>query len=317
MEWVRHWLNLIYEYGRDYVLENTGLKVLALLITAVLWWSVASRPVSEITLHNIPIEMANLPKSPSLIPSKYDTLSASVTLRGPRDTLDDLRSSELSVLADMTGIEPGVRVIPLKLDPGRLPPAVEPVDIEPHDIRVTVERESTRQVPVKPRFDGEPAPGYEIVSWQVIPTEVEIAGATSQVNEIKEVSTETVSLSGKKTTFSESVAIDIGSPSLYLNGDGSRRVMLTVNISELQKDRVFTGLPVSIDGAPAEARTDPRVVTVTVRGPRSAVDALTEDSIKVSVIYRKGAEATPDVVLPNEAVGMKVVSINPQKLRVR
>jgi len=56
---------------------------------------------------------------------------------------------------------------------------------------------------------------------------------------------------------------------------------------------------------------------VTVRGPRSAVDALTEDSIKVSVIYRKGAEATPDVVLPNEAVGMKVVSINPQKLRVR
>jgi hypothetical protein len=321
MEWARHWLSLLYAYGRDYVLENPGLKVLALLITAVLWWSVASRPVSEITLHNVPIELANLPKAPSLIPSKYDTLSASVTLRGPRDILDDLKSSELSVMADMTGIEPGVRVIQLKLDPGRLPPTVEEVEIEPRDIRVTVEREVTKQVPVKPRFDGEPAPGYQSASWQVTPEEVEIAGAASQVREINEVSTETVSLSGRKAPFTELVAIDIGSPNVYLSGDSSRKVMLRVDVSELQKDRLFADLPLTVDGAPALARPEPRLVSVLVRGPHSIVDALTPDTIRVSVEYRKdrrgAAELTPTVTLPDSAVAVKVVRIDPDKVIVR
>ena len=33
-------LKVLKEYAKDYVLENTGLKVLALLITAVIWLSV-------------------------------------------------------------------------------------------------------------------------------------------------------------------------------------------------------------------------------------------------------------------------------------
>ncbi|HEY6329400.1 MAG TPA: CdaR family protein, partial [Blastocatellia bacterium] len=321
MEWARHWLNLLYEYGRDYVLENTGLKVLALLITAVLWWSVASRPVSEITLHNVPIELANLPKAPSLIPSKYDTLSASVTLRGPRDTLDDLRSSELSVIADMTGVEPGVRVIPLKLDPNRLPPSVEEVEIDPHDIRVTVEREVTREVPVKPRFDGEPTAGYEAASWEVTPSNVEIAGAASQVQKIDEVSTETVSLAGRKSPFTETVAIDIGSPSVYISGDGNRKVLLKVNITEVQKERIFAEVPVTIEGGPPNARIEPRFVTIKVYGPHSAVDALTPDTISVTAAYHKdlrGAqEVAPSVTLPDSATGVRIVSITPAKVRIR
>ena len=318
-EWVRHWLSLAYEYGRDYLLENTWLKVLALLITAVLWWAVASRPVSEITLHSVPIEMANLPKSPSLIPSKIDAMSASVTLRGPRDTLDDLRSSELSVIADMTGVEPGVRVIPLKLDPNRLPPTVEEVEIDPHDIRVTVEREATRNVPVKPRFDGEPASGYQVATWQVSPPSVEIGGAATPVREVNEVSTETVSLAGRKAPFTENVAIDIGSPSVYISGDSARRVSLTVDITEIQKERTFD-VPVELEGAPPQARTEPASVSVKVTGPRSIVDALTADSIIATAPYRRdrrAAMASPSVTLPDNTIGVKVTSITPDKVRIK
>ena len=51
---MQRYLTAIREYLKDYILENTGLKVLALLITAVLWLSVASRPVQQVTLRNVP-----------------------------------------------------------------------------------------------------------------------------------------------------------------------------------------------------------------------------------------------------------------------
>src|SRR5437879_4668911 len=112
MDWMSQYLKGLKEYARDYVLENTGLKVLALLITAVLWLSVASRPVSQTALNGVPIELFNLPVSPEpLTVSKYETLTARVYLEGPRDVLDALRSGQLSVTADMSNVEPGVRVI--------------------------------------------------------------------------------------------------------------------------------------------------------------------------------------------------------------
>src|SRR2546421_3757711 len=86
------------EYAKDYILENTGLKVLALLITGVLWLSVASRPVSQVTLKDVPIEFHNLPDSSNLIVSKYDTLSARVYVEGPRDVVDSLQPSAVSVV---------------------------------------------------------------------------------------------------------------------------------------------------------------------------------------------------------------------------
>src|SRR5215510_1785931 len=157
-------LKVLKEYARDYILENTGLKVLALLMTAVLWLSVAAR-FSQTTFNPVPIEFSNL--SNDLTISKYDTVSAKVFLRGPKDVIDSLRSSDLAVVADLQNIEPGVRVIPLKLDAQRLPPSIDSqnIDIEPRSVRVTIERLVEAELPVQPRFDGDVPPGYEIYSW--------------------------------------------------------------------------------------------------------------------------------------------------------
>src|SRR5437762_14043189 len=108
MDWMSQYLRGLKEYARDYVLENTGLKVLALLITAVLWLSIASRPVSEVALDGVPILFPNLGESPNLVVSKFPTLFARVDLEGPRETIDSLRAGQLVVNADMTGIEPGI-----------------------------------------------------------------------------------------------------------------------------------------------------------------------------------------------------------------
>ncbi len=319
MDWMNHYLKGLKEYARDYVLENTGLKVLALLITGVLWLSVASRPVSQVALNGA-IEFS-LPESPTLTVSKYETLTARVYLEGPREALDTLRAGQLTVTADMSSVEPGVRVIPLKVEPNRngLPTNVKVTEIEPRTIRVTVERMIEREVPITPRWEGDPPPGSEVIDWQITPPTVKIAGAESQMRELTGVSTETVRLTDKTGTFSELVAIDIGSPNLNISEDSPRKVMLTVHIAEVRKERVIDDVPVALFGAPARARAIPRFVKVTVYGARSILAGMTAADVSVGVEYQGGSRMfTPRVTLsPGFADRVEVRSVEPKTVRLR
>lgn len=319
MDWMNDYLKGLKEYARDYVLENTSLKVLALLITGVLWLSVASRPVSQVALNGA-IEF-NLPESPALTVSKYDTATARVYLEGPREALDTLRAGQLTVTADMTAVEPGVRVIPLKVEPARngLPLNVRVEKIEPPRISVTVERTIEREVTITPRWEGEPPPGSEVIDWQITPPTVKIGGAESQMREITGVSTETVRLTDKTGTFSEHIAIDIGSPNLTLSEDSPRKVMLVVNVDEVRKERVIDDVPVALFGAPARARAIPRFVKVTLYGARSILASMTVADVSVGVEYQGGtAMFTPRVTLsPDFADRVVVRSVEPKTVRVR
>jgi len=312
-------LKELKEYARDYVLENTGLKVLALLITGVLWLSIASRPVSQVALNGA-IEFS-LPESPALTVSKYDTATARVYLEGPREALDTLRAGQLTVTADMSAVEPGVRVITLKVEPGRngLPLNVSVERIEPPRIRVTVERMIEREVPITPRWEGEPPPGSEVIDWQITPPTVTIAGAESQMRETTGVSTETVRLTDKTGTFSEQVTIDIGSPNLNISEGSPRKVMLTVNVAEVRKERVIDDVPVALFGASARARAIPRFVKVTVYGARSILAGMTTADVSVGVEYQGPTRIfTPSVTLsPGLADRVVVRSVEPKTVRVR
>lgn len=319
MEWMNDYLKGAKEYARDYVLENTGLKVIALLITAVLWLSVASRPTSEVALNGVPIVFRNLPDSPNLTPSKYPPLFARVYLEGPRDIVDSLRAEQLTVTADMSGVEPGIRVRELEIDPKLLPANVKVRSIEPRQITVTVEVVVEREVPIVPRFEGEPPQGFERIDWQIVPPTVKIAGAESQMRDISEVSTETVKLTDRTESFSQEVAIDIGSPTLSISQASGSKVMLTVNIGEARKERVIANVPVALFGAPARARANPRLVTVTVYGPRSAVDVISAADLNVGIEYQAGSVLfTPRVTVSPEFADRVVArSVDPQMVRVK
>ncbi|MEK6300916.1 MAG: CdaR family protein [Acidobacteriota bacterium] len=319
---MKKYLDAVKEYARDYVLENQGLKILALLITAVLWLSIASRPVSRITLRDVPIEFRNLPDSPSLTVSKADALTTQVFVEGPRDAIDALRSSEVTVVADMTDVEPGVRVIRLRLDAGRLPASVKARDVEPRTIGVTVERVIEKEVPIKPRFDGQPPDGFELIRWQIMPQNVRVSGAESQMRDVAELSTETVSLARRTQSFTDPVAIYKGALNLNIIDEGRNDVLLSVIIGEVRKERVLDRVPVVLFGAPARVETVPRFVKVTLFGAASAVDAMTVADVSVAVEHNqqssKPGQFTPKVTLaPSYSELVTVRSVEPATVRIR
>ncbi|MFY9607255.1 MAG: CdaR family protein [Blastocatellia bacterium] len=315
-------LEAIKDYARDYVLENTGLKVLALLITGVLWLSVASRPVSRVTLRDVPIEFRNFKESPALTVSKADALVAQVFVEGPRDAIDALRSGEVTVVADMTDVEAGVRVIRLKLDTHRLPANVIAREVEPRTIGVTVERVIEKEVPVMPNLEGQLPPGYEIIRWQITPETVRVSGAESQVRDVTQLSTETVSLTGKTESFSAPVAIYKGALNLTIIDEGRTDVMLSVNVGEVRKQRVLGRVPVTVFGTPARRGPVPRFVRVTLFGATSAVDAMTAADVNVAVEYDQSSTEsglfTPKVTLaPRYSELVTVRSVEPASVRIK
>ena len=318
---MQRYVTAIQEYLKDYFLENTGLKVLALLITAVLWLSVASRPVAQVTLRNVPILFQNLPESQNLEVTDTDAPSAQVYLEGPRDIVDSIRPNEVTVFADMKSVEPGVRVKQLMIDMSRLPSSVKGV-VDPREIRIRVERVVEKDVPVKPRFDGDPPPGYEQTGWQINPPSVRIGGAESRIRDINEVSTETVRLTTRTEPFSEFVAIDIGSANVNVTDQSQRKVWLTVSVSEQHKERTLMGLPVTVMGGPGGAQARPATVAVTLYGPRSLIDAITPADINVIVNYHSAPAGTkrftPEVSLGASFVDKVTVhALEPETVRVQ
>jgi YbbR domain-containing protein len=317
MDRLLYYLAVVKDYARDYILENTGLKFLALLITAVLWLSVASRPMSQLMLRDVPIEFPNVPDGLAITISKDDPLAARVYLSGPRDLLDTLRTGDMVVYADLQGVEPGVRVIPLKVDESRLPGSVQMQRIDPQSVRVKVEPLIEKEVHVSPRFEGRPPEGFEILGTTTTPETVRIAGVASAVNEITEISTETVSLSDKTEPFSRTVKLDLDSPNVNLVN--KRDVMLTVGIGEVQKERIIDRVPVTVAGAPPHLQPVPRFVRVTLRGGRSVIDSITAADIIVRVDYQAGTlDNTPVVTLsPSFADRATVQSVEPKTIRLR
>ncbi len=314
-------LSLLKDYAKDYVLENTGLKVLALLITAVLWLSVASRPVRQITVHSVPIEFRGLGEDLEPIVPEDTPVFVRVNLRGPRDVLDTIRASELTAVADLSGVEAGVRVIRLTLDRTRLPASVEERGIEPGTIRVTLEPLIEREVPIEPRWEGSPPQGYEIYSSTINPSTVRIVGAASAVSGVARVSTETINLSGRTEPFSTEVSVDPGLSNVHIKEEHNRKVMLTVVIGEVRKERVLERLPVVIIGAPDSAQPVPRFVNVTLYGSSSAIDTIAPSDLLVSVEYRSessGGPIKPNVNILNDFSNrLSVTNITPEAVRIK
>ena len=307
------------DYAKDYILKNTGLKVLALLITAVLWLSVASR-LSQVTFPAVPIELIN--PSEGLAISKIDQSSAKVYLRGPKDVIDSLRSSDLAIIGDLQNVEPGVRLIPLKIDVNRLPPSIDEqsIDIDPRSIRVTVEPLVEKELPIAPRLAGEVPQGYEVYGWILSQKNIAVVAAESNIQTITQVSTETVNIADRTETFSQQVAVDTGSPNIW-TPEVSPKVMLTVNIGETRKERVFDKLPVTLINAPASTQLLTKTVRVSVLGAHSLIDALTAEEIHVVADFTnstgKPGEIKPQVTLPAFGDRLVVKSVEPESIRVK
>lgn len=298
----RRWLRALF-------LEDWTLKALALLVTLGLWYAVTTQRAPAVKrLHDVPLEFL-LPPDVDIGNVPVDKVD--VTLVGSQDKLAVLTSRDLVAQVDVTGLQPGDRNPRLseKNVSMDLPEGVRIESISPRSLTLHLEPVVEREVPVEARFEGAPPEGFVRGPVAVAPDRVRVRGPASHVAAVERAFTETISLAGRREPFAdEQVSVDIPDHKVV---PVETNVSVRVEVGEEQAERRFTNVPVRTESGVGVA---PDTSTVVVRGPRSAVESLRPEDLRLLVAPAPDGRPTTRLALPPGAQGrVELVNTSPSE----
>lgn len=301
---------------RDYLFADMKLKLLALLVVAVIWFSVGgqARPAAPIKIHGVDVSLDRVP--PQFAVTSYEPSDATITVEGPEDLLRELRiavatrSTDLVAQADLATFQQGVQMA--RLTVRGLPDGIRLVSVDPDEVRVFLDPIIRKEVKVQPRYSGNPPVGYKFTGATTDPEYVTLSGPSSLLEKITEVPTTTISLN-RTSSFEEPVGLDITGTDILV----AERPILRVSIAEDQGMRSIV-VPVTVMGA-IEAQTEPATVTVKLKGPVPALNALRPEDISARITVAPGKqEFKPEIVLGGaSAPRIEIESVVPATVRWR
>jgi YbbR domain-containing protein len=186
-------LQSLLKFFRKYVLSNLPFKLVSLAIAIMLWWAVGRDSAIEIPM-TVPLEFQNAPGDLE-ITSDYP-FQAQVTVRGPEHLLQEIRPSQVHVLLDLDGAEPGERTFDLSRSQVHVPHNVNVVQVVPAQFHISFDYRATRIVLVQPRVTGDLLSGYEMKEPVASPPKVTIVGPQRRVDSIASAATDPVDATG-------------------------------------------------------------------------------------------------------------------------
>jgi len=294
--------------ARKVFAEDWSLKLLALAITLILWFAVTgqNQPLTIRTGVHL-----NLIRPSNLDISNDPPRTVEVVLTGSRPNLQSLSPLDLVATVDVSDHLAGERVIRLSLDrvTMQLPDGVKIESFQPSTIPVRLEPRMERQVPVEVKTEGKPADGYEVYRINPAQMTVRVRGPASRIEALQKAPTETISLSGRKESFTASrVAIDIPDQKIDVLDP---LVDLAVEVGEKRTEKSFSGVAArSISGV--EVR--PATAEVTLAGPASVLSELRSEDVKVVVDMSTTGGSVAGLELPPAVKDrVKLLSVRPSQ----
>lgn len=211
---------------RRLFLDDWAVKLLALGITLVLWLAVAD--LNKPRTIRIAVQL-NFIRPTNLDISNEPPRTIDVELTGSRERLNDMRLLDLIATVDLSDNSAGERFVRLNNERVHmeLPEGVRIASFRPATIPIRLEPTLERQLPVEVKLEGEPAPGYEVLSSVAEPKLITVRGPSSVIQSLQQAPTESIPIAGRKSNFTA--------------------VSVTIAISDSRIDVVTPGVDVSVE----------------------------------------------------------------------
>lgn len=257
--------------------RHLGLKVLAIALASLLWFTVAGEHVVERSLR-VPLEFRNIPNDLEIVGSAPDNVD--VRVRGSSALLSRVQAGEIVAVLDLSTARTGSRLFHIRSDEVRAPFGIEVAQVVPPTISIEVEKSAQRKVPVVPATQGEPAPGFVAGRVSAEPATVDIVGPDTRVRQIAEATTEPVSIAGARSRVRDVVTVGVADSSVRLLLPQSATVI--VEVAPAPVERSVPDVPVQWRnlGTGLRAQIAPSLVRVSVRGGRDALASVRNDSVQ-------------------------------------
>jgi YbbR domain-containing protein len=264
------------------------LKLLAFAL-AMLLWVVVSGEQLQSRLIPVPLDVHVTDPTYQLVD---ESVPADVDVRfvGPGREFIEMMLRRPHLVLDVAEVQDTSEVF--SLDPGMVQASGQNITartVEPSRIRLRFHRRASRTVPVRVLF----GPGYNR-SWTVLdsltvePESVLVTGPASAVAKVAIVPSVPLRIGLGDSIVDRRIGLDTASlGGLHLSPS-------TVRVrgrSDRLLERTISGVPVSLGG---DLVVIPDTVSVHLRGPKSVVEALQREDLRVAVAIDSIPETIPD-----------------------
>jgi YbbR domain-containing protein len=262
--------------------SNWPAKALALGAAILLYLLVGLDSLEERYI-TVPVRL-DLP--PTLVPAAEYPNFARVYLRGRGSDIFSISEDDIQVSADFSSYsQEGVFQASLTHRRLGVAETIEPLEVrvEPGLITLTLEDRVSATVPVIPILSGSPAPGFELSSYSVIPSEIRIYGPRSAVQRVNELNTESIELSGQDEDFSVRVSVLQSDP--LIRFEDARLVEFRGEISDSILVNTFENVPVVILGLDPAFSAVPaeREGSIRAQASQSLINQTDPESISLAI----------------------------------
>ncbi len=257
---------------KAFLLHNLGIKILALLAAIISWLAIQETISFEVVLPDIPLEIYVEDGWAVLNQSEH---SVRVTFRGSQDDIRQMDAKQIKAVVDLrTNSIAGSGEITVPLSAIKVPRNVRPILVEPGRVKVSLDREQEKKVPVQSRASGKPFAG-EVEALICDPAFVTLRGPAQQLQKTEWVYTESVDVEGRVEGFTKRCRVLMPSDTWTAVVEPPE-VLVKVVISERTETLEWDNVPVSIFVKPqASERVEvipPRVRVVVTGSPETLED---------------------------------------------
>jgi YbbR domain-containing protein len=223
-------------YGREdprmkeRLTRNLGLKILSLLVAVLVWVVILNvdDPVTTDTFNDIPVTKIN-ENALAQNDKVYEVVSGDtvdVKVKGKRSIIESLKNSDFQAVADLSELSI-TNAVPIDVTVPKYGDNVEVVK-ENYTMQVSLEDLDSQQFRIDVVTTGSVPDGYYIKDKTTSPNIIEVSGAESVVNKIKEVVVE-VNVSNERESFKKTAV-----PKVYdKNGTLMDSSNITLNYEEV------------------------------------------------------------------------------------
>ncbi|MDZ4678515.1 MAG: CdaR family protein [Oligoflexia bacterium] len=204
--------------------ENTSYKIVALLITLILWVIILGS--KEATIVKMIAADYLLPRDMMIVNNVPHQVAFRVT--GPRLALKRFTEVAEPLSIDLSSAVEGVSTVRIHPDSINVPAGLRITSVSPASLTPKLERVVHRDVPVQLQTKGTLPEGKKLVSTVITPAAWEVWGARSVIDGIKFLKTTPLDLSEIKESTTKELTLAIDEQNIVQKKEAKVKIDLVV-----------------------------------------------------------------------------------------
>jgi hypothetical protein len=251
------------------LLANWPVKVLSLAAALLLFFFYRLNRLEDRYI-SVPLAVS---MNDEYVLASQSPRSVRVTLRGEPNALSSIQEDDVRASLDLAVYRAeGQYRAPVQVERKGTALGVDPLEIrtDPTDVSVSMERRVTRVVPVTPSFKGFLEPGYELLSFDLTPAQIEVSGPASAVARVGDVQTDFIELAGRNSDFVVKTRVIKKESLVAITGSDS--VQFRAVVQRSLAIRSFQGIAVAAEGLSGDLSLAQALSTGSLRIRSSTTD---------------------------------------------